>query len=53
MFKNTWKMVVDGKYEDAAKALDGTTWSKQTPVRVKDFQDALRALPPKPTPPTP
>jgi len=46
-FPHTWKMIVDGDYEDAAKALDGTTWAKQTPVRVKDFQDALRRLPAK------
>ena len=46
-FPHTWKMIVDGKYEDAAKALDGTLWAKQTPVRVKDFQNALRRLPPK------
>jgi GH24 family phage-related lysozyme (muramidase) len=46
-FPNTWKMIVDGKYDDAADALDGTIWAKQTPVRVKDFQDALRKLPAK------
>jgi lysozyme len=46
-FPHTWKMIVDGKYEDAAKALDGTLWAEQTPVRVKDFQNALRSLPPK------
>jgi lysozyme len=46
-FPKTWKMIVDGQYEDAAKALDGTAWAKQTPVRVKDFQDALRKLPAK------
>lgn len=43
-FPRTWKMIVDGDYEDAANALDGTIWAKQTPVRVKDFQDALRKL---------
>ena len=43
-FPRTWKMIVDGNYEAAAHALDGTTWAKQTPVRVKDFQDALRRL---------
>jgi lysozyme len=46
-FPNTWKMIVDGRYEDAAKALDGTRWARQTPVRVKDLQDALRRLPAK------
>lgn len=43
-FPHTWQMIVNGDYEDAAQALDGTTWSRQTPVRVKDFQDALRRL---------
>jgi GH24 family phage-related lysozyme (muramidase) len=46
-FPHTWKMIVDGEYENAAQALNGTIWQKQTPVRVKDFQDALRRLPPK------
>jgi len=46
-FPNTWKMIVDGDYEDAANALDGTIWAEQTPTRVKDFQDALRRLPAK------
>ena len=46
-FPQTWKMIVDGEYEDAAKALDGTRWAKQTPVRVRDFQGALRSLPAK------
>ena len=46
-FPLTWRMVVDGKYEDAARALDGTLWARQTPVRVKEFQDALRRLPAK------
>jgi GH24 family phage-related lysozyme (muramidase) len=43
-FPNTWKMIVDGDYDAAANALNGTLWQRQTPVRVKDFQDALRAL---------
>jgi len=46
-FPATWKMIVDGEYENAAQALEGTVWSRQTPVRVKDFQDALRRLLPK------
>jgi GH24 family phage-related lysozyme (muramidase) len=46
-FPNTWKMIVNGEYENAAKALDGTLWAQQTPVRVRDFQDALRRLPAK------
>jgi GH24 family phage-related lysozyme (muramidase) len=46
-FPRTWRMIVDGKYDAAAAALDDTLWAKQTPVRVKDLQDALRRLPPK------
>lgn len=46
-FPRTWRMIVDGHYEDAAKALDGTIWARQTPVRVQDFQQALRKLAPK------
>jgi GH24 family phage-related lysozyme (muramidase) len=43
-FPNTWRMIVDGYYAEAANALDGTIWQKQTPVRVADFQSALRRL---------
>jgi GH24 family phage-related lysozyme (muramidase) len=44
-FPNTWKMIEEGRYDDAANALGGTLWQQQTPTRVKDFQEALRALP--------
>lgn len=47
-FPDTWRMIVRGQYGAAANALDGTIWAKQTPVRVRDFQGALRRLPPKP-----
>ncbi len=46
-FPHTWNLIVNGDYEGAANALDGTIWAKQTPIRVKDFQDALRRLPAK------
>jgi GH24 family phage-related lysozyme (muramidase) len=46
-FPNTWKMIVDGSYTEAADALNGTLWQHQTPVRTQDFQTALRALPAK------
>ena len=46
-FKKVWQMILDGKYEEAATALDATRWKKQTPKRVKDFQGALRRLPQK------
>jgi len=43
-FPKTWNLIVEGKYKEAAEALNGTIWQKQTPVRVKDFQDALLAM---------
>lgn len=46
-FPATWRMIVEGRYAEAANALNGTIWQRQTPVRVRDFQTALRALPPK------
>jgi GH24 family phage-related lysozyme (muramidase) len=46
-FPQTWGMIVAGRYEDAARALDGTAWAHQTPNRVRDFQAALRRLPAK------
>lgn len=46
-FPNTWKMIVNGQYERAAMAFNGTLWQAQTPTRVTDFQKALRALPQK------
>jgi GH24 family phage-related lysozyme (muramidase) len=46
-FPVTWALIVAGRYNDAADELDKSLWKKQTPVRVRDFQMALRALPPK------
>jgi GH24 family phage-related lysozyme (muramidase) len=46
-FPKTWTMILQGDYDQAATALNGTIWQKQTPVRVADFQFALRALPAK------
>lgn len=46
-FPNTWAVICRGDYKPAAQALVTTVWAKQTPVRVADFQAALRALPPK------
>src|ERR1043165_3055076 len=46
-FKKTWKFILDGLYEDAAREAADSDWASQTPVRLEDFQDALRRLPPK------
>lgn len=42
--KGTWKLIKQGKYTEAAKEAANSRWFKQTPVRVKDFQEALRQL---------
>ena len=39
--------IVAGDYEGAANEMNGTPWQRQTPVRVADFQAALRVLTPK------
>lgn len=43
-FKKTWELIKDGQYEEAANRLNKTKWNAQTPVRVQDFQTALRDL---------
>ncbi len=43
-FPHTWAAIMAGDYGTAASMLDGTLWQKQTPVRVADFQQALRQL---------
>ena len=45
--RKCWKSILDGEYEEAAASLQKTRWFRLTPVRVKDFQRALRSLPPK------
>ena len=48
--KKTWSLIMDGDYEGAALECEKSKWARQTPVRVKDFQGALRALPGKKKP---
>lgn len=43
-FPNTWAMICRREYEAAAQALGSSAWARQTPVRVADFQGALRRL---------
>jgi lysozyme len=40
--KNTWKLMKQGKYEEAAEEAANSDWHGQTPTRVEDFQEALR-----------
>ena len=46
-FPNTWATIVRGDYETAANEVPASLWAKQTPVRAADFEQALRALPPR------
>jgi hypothetical protein len=39
-----WGHIKAGRYLEAATAAGNTLWAKQTPVRVQDFQKALRDL---------
>lgn len=40
--KKTWSLMLQGRYEEAADEAANSVWYRQTPVRVKDFQKALR-----------
>ena len=39
--KKTWKLMKEGKWQEAAVEAANSRWFTQTPVRVKDLQDAL------------
>jgi lysozyme len=39
--KNTWKLLKENNWEAAAKEAADSKWNTQTPVRVKDFQQAI------------
>lgn len=41
-FKNTWKLLLAGDYQKAAAEAQNSAWFNQTPVRVKDLQQALQ-----------
>ncbi len=46
-FPKAWAAMLAGEWEKAAVEVEASAWFKQTPVRVRDFQAALRALIPK------
>lgn len=46
-FTRTWADIMRGDYNQAAAEAGQSRWATQTPARVQQFQDALRALPPK------
>lgn len=39
--KNTWRLMSEGRYNEAASEAQRSDWYKQTPTRVKDLQKAL------------
>jgi len=41
-FKKTWKLLKDGQWLEAADEAARSKWNEQTPVRVQDFQRAIR-----------
>jgi lysozyme len=47
-FAKTWSLILAGDYAGAAEEAGRSKWRRQTPKRVAAFQQALRALPPKP-----
>lgn len=40
-FKKTFALIKEGKYSEAAKEVQNSEWYKQTPKRVKQFQDNI------------
>ncbi len=48
-FPRTWSLMMKHEWEAAAWEVQKSHWYEETPVRVNDFQKALRSLiPPKP-----
>ncbi len=43
-FPQTWKALVEKRYNVAIANLNGSLWMKQTPVRAKEFQSAIAAV---------
>ena len=43
-FPTTFNLLKTKKYVEAVDALNKSLWNKQTPVRVKDFVDAIKSL---------
>jgi GH24 family phage-related lysozyme (muramidase) len=49
-FRKSWDLILKGKYAEAAAEVQKSSWYSQSPVRVKDFQGALRRLAEKSAP---
>lgn len=41
-FPKTWNLMLAGRYYEAADEAEDSAWFRQTPVRVRDLQRALR-----------
>lgn len=39
--KKTWQYLLEHKWEEAAREAENSRWYRQTPVRVKDFQNSI------------
>lgn len=43
-FTKTWHFLMSGDYQSAAREVQDSRWYRQTPLRVKDFQEAILSL---------
>lgn len=43
-FPNTWQHMVNGNFEQAIKNIEKSLWARQTPVRTKDFVQAIKNI---------
>lgn len=41
-FKNTWAFLKSGQYQRAISNINGSLWARQTPVRTRDFVQAIQ-----------
>lgn len=46
-FVKSWANIIRGDYQKAADEISQSKWAAQSPKRMRQFQDALRSLPPK------
>jgi len=43
-FKNSHRLLVEHEFDQAIKNIENSLWARQTPVRAKDFVDAIRRI---------
>ena len=43
-FSQTWQHLMDGNYEQAIRNIERSRWARQTPVRTRDFVNAIRKV---------